>query len=413
MTARGRFEDRLPDLLAELASPRTPDYFDDLLRAVERTPQRPAWRSPERWLPMGVIARSAPLGLPSWRPLIALLLLLLALAAGTVLVAGAFQHRLAPPFGLAANGPIAFATTDGDILEVDVATGHTTGLVTGDTIDSAPWFFPDGGHLYFVRTTDAGDALLVANADGSGAHEVVPAGQLGDDVEVSPSGDRLAIAGNQERQTVNLVDVASGTTTTLQFAGTVDAATWRPGRDQLVLMGRPDGQHAGYWLANQDGSSLVQLPTVGSVVNLPALSPDGKNLVYFTWDDDGAGGQGLVHVLDVDAGQDRELARNPDYRRQNVVLSPDGSRILLERYDATDNYQLAILPIDGGPEVVLGEPHPRATDGAALAWSPDGTMVLATYRDDGTTWLLAADGSTAEQVSWPTTEMTTWQRLAP
>ena len=140
MTARGRFDDRLPDLLAELAPARVPDYFHDLLRAVERTPQRPAWRSPERWLPMGVIARPAPLGLPSWRPLLILGLLLVALVAGTALVAGSFRGRLAPPFGLAANGPIAFATADGDILAVDPATGRTTDLVAGVAVDSAPWF---------------------------------------------------------------------------------------------------------------------------------------------------------------------------------------------------------------------------------------------------------------------------------
>ena len=30
--------------------------------------QRPSWASLERWLPMGVVARPAPFGLPSWRP---------------------------------------------------------------------------------------------------------------------------------------------------------------------------------------------------------------------------------------------------------------------------------------------------------------------------------------------------------
>jgi Tol biopolymer transport system component len=414
MTDRGRIEGRLPDLLAELAPARVPDYFDELCRAVERTPQRPAWRSLERWLPMGAIARPAPLGLPSWRPLILLGLLLLALVAGTMLVAGSSRRQLAPPFGLAANGPIVFATADGDILQVDPATGRTTDLVVGDAVDSAPWFSGDGSRLFFVRTEDGGDVLMVASTDGSGVREIVPAGQLGDDVETSPTGDRVAIAGNQQRSTVSLVNVPSGATAVLEFAGAVDAVTWRPEHDQLVLMGQPDGMHAGYWLAGTDGSNLAPLPTVGSVLNEPVFSPDGRSLVYTTWDDDGAGGQGLVHVLDVDQGQDRELARNPEYTRLNVVLSPDGTRILLERYDATDNYQVAILPIDGGPEVVLGDPHGQTTNGAALQWSPDGTQVLVTYRADGTTWLYPADGSTTgEQVPWPTTEMASWQRLAP
>jgi len=41
----------LPDLMAELAPPRVPDYFDDMLKATARTRQRPAWTSLERLLP--------------------------------------------------------------------------------------------------------------------------------------------------------------------------------------------------------------------------------------------------------------------------------------------------------------------------------------------------------------------------
>ena len=43
MTAFERIEPRLPELLADLAPARVPDYFDDLLLATARTRQRPAW----------------------------------------------------------------------------------------------------------------------------------------------------------------------------------------------------------------------------------------------------------------------------------------------------------------------------------------------------------------------------------
>lgn len=414
MTDRGRIEGRLPDLLAELAPARVPDYFDDLCRAVERTPQRPAWRSPERWFPMGTMARTAPLGLPSWRPLIALALLLLALVVGTVLAAGAFQQRPAPPFGLAANGPIVFATADGDILVADPATGRTTDLVVGDTIDTAPWFSRDGSRLFFVRTGDQGDALMVASADGSGVRELVPAGELGDDVETSPTGDRVVVSSNHpDTQVVKVVAVADGSVTSLEINASAGPARWRPGHEQLVLAGGCYDVCSGLWLVDADGSESRRLPTLGSIVNSPALSPDGRYVVYTTWDPDEAGGAGLIHVLDIDSGEDRELLRDPDIGRFAAEVSPDGSRILIERYDASDTYRVAIMPIDGGQETLLGEPHPKQTDGAAVAWSPDGTRVLATYRDDGSTWLLAADGSNAEPVTWPATEMTSWRRLAP
>src|SRR5947208_15570299 len=94
MTAFDRYEQRLPDLMDELAAANTPDYFDDMLRAAARTAQRPAWSAPERWLPMGVIARPLPVHSFPWRPiLVAAWVVLLALAS--IAYIGA-QRRVAP-----------------------------------------------------------------------------------------------------------------------------------------------------------------------------------------------------------------------------------------------------------------------------------------------------------------------------
>jgi hypothetical protein len=52
MTPIDRFERVLPAALADLGEMHTPDYLTDILGRTARTPQRPAWASPERWLPM-------------------------------------------------------------------------------------------------------------------------------------------------------------------------------------------------------------------------------------------------------------------------------------------------------------------------------------------------------------------------
>ena len=57
MMPTDQFDRQLPVLLEELAQPRTPDYFDDLLGQTARTRQRPAWTILERWLPMVDVAR--------------------------------------------------------------------------------------------------------------------------------------------------------------------------------------------------------------------------------------------------------------------------------------------------------------------------------------------------------------------
>ena len=144
MTAFDRVEPRSPELMDELAPARVPDYFDDMLRQTARTRQRPAWSSLERWLPMGVIARSDTLGQVPWRPIAIAAMLIAAAATTLVLIAGS-QRRLPPaPFGptsrIQVGDPIEtrwFAADDTSLwvhqptsmVRVDLATGAVTGTV--------------------------------------------------------------------------------------------------------------------------------------------------------------------------------------------------------------------------------------------------------------------------------------------
>ena len=120
MTSFDRFEQRLPDLMTDLAAARVPDYFDDLLQQAARTRQRPAWSSLERWLPMGVTALSPVSNRArSFAGLAILALVGLLVAAGLFAYVGAQPQRLPAPFGPAGNGLMYYASGDGDIYSVD------------------------------------------------------------------------------------------------------------------------------------------------------------------------------------------------------------------------------------------------------------------------------------------------------
>ena len=177
MTTFDRIERRLPELIDDLASATVPDYFDDMLQRTTRSRQRPSWSSLERWLPMGVIARPVPVRPVPWRP-IAIVALLGLLAAATLIYAGSRQ-RTPPPFGLARNGALVIGTADGDIVTVDPATGTTTPLITGPTLDSGPFFSNDGQRILFDRaaaSTPDLKTIFIANADGSGVRPAFPTG---------------------------------------------------------------------------------------------------------------------------------------------------------------------------------------------------------------------------------------------
>ena len=412
MTTFERFEHAIPELMTELAPAQVPDYFDDMLRQTAAHRQRPAWSFPERWLPMDIAVQPLTSRRFPWRPLLVLALIALMIAAALVAYVGS-QQRLPPPFGLARNGLIAFSTADRDISAVDPATGEIRPLITGPTEDIAPWFAPDGRHFMFVRTVEDGAAYWIADADGSNARQIVPP-----DVEWfewSPSGDRVVVQRIVGTDVVtSVVDVATGESRTLDFGMEIHGPIWRPNHDQIVFTSEDLGSQ-GFYIVDAEGTEPTWIQTALGTVNSPSLSPDGRSIAYATWETGVDGRQGRIHVLDLETGKDREpaWAGSAGTEELTPMFSPDGTRLLIERY-AVDGYRLVVAPVaGGGPEVTLGEPHLEFSHGMSAVWSPDGKTILVTYNDDKRTWLYATDGSSEERVTWTTTGALTWQRLAP
>ena len=424
MTAFDRVEPRLPELMAELAPATVPDYFDDMLRQTGRTRQRPAWASLERWLPMDVVARPSSFRAPALRPLLILIIIGLLAAAALALYAGSQRTRLPEPFGPARNGLVVVATGDGDIAAVDPMTGSTSTLIGGATNDVGPWFARDGQHFMFVRLAgeDIG-AYWVANADGSGAREVVPSPV--EWFEWSDAGDRIVVTQLRgETKATLVVDVESGAATLLDVGMEITRPIWRPGHDQIVFSTEAVDAGPTYFLVDSDGAGLRKIAGVSpDAINDPIISADGSKLVYSTWTED-AGQQGRIHVVDIDSGVDEALMFEGSEGSNEFpyVFSPDGSKLLLERHgtdpsyevNGVGGYRLVVVSVDGaGPAVPIGPPLPSGTGGAHAEFSPDGTQVLANYFADQSTWLLEADGSNGERVDWASNGDFSWQRLAP
>lgn len=418
MTASERFEQRLPELMAELAPARVPDYFDDMLRQTARTRQRPAWSSLERWLPMGVLARSAPVRLPAWRPILALVIIGLLVAATAMLIVGSRPRQLPAPFGPARNGDLLVGTPNGEILALDPATGRTTPIVTGTDTDRSPPFSPDGTRILFSRVSGEGTALMVSNADGSGLRQVQAPGKLGRWIEWSPTGDRIVMSGFDLTDPAQVIDVATGSSTTLATGFEVQQALGRPGHEQLVITGVQAGKH-GFWLVNPDGTGLRQIGTPPYAINTPSLSPDGTRPTYATWED-GLGTGGNLRVLEIDTGKDSLATSNGNETHlwQMPQFMPDGDRIVALRRAADGTFQLSVVATDGtGSERAIGPFRIQDSGGATATVSPDGTTDLASYRDngveDGTMWSIDVASGTGTDLPWPDPEAMSWQRLAP
>ena len=130
-------------------------------------------------------------------------------------------------------------------------------------------------------------------------------------------------------------------------------------------------------------------------------------------------GYGVIHVVNVDSGQDSIPALDPAPTivvfDESPVWSPDSKELLFDRYTApTGTYQVAIAPAAGGHVVQMGPAMSTNTGGAGAQFSPDGTKVIAYYYADKSTWMLDPSGLTPPQkLSSTMDDISTWQRLAP
>jgi Tol biopolymer transport system component len=431
MTASDRLDQRATELLVELAAPTYPDYFDDVLeRAIDR-PQRPAWTFPERWLPMGVIARRvAPAPAMPWRT-IGILALLGVLLATALAVGLGSQRQLAPPYGLASNGDVAYSY-NGDIYLGDPANPNASrAIITGPEQDVGPVFSRDGSRLAWVRLGDAdGPAatLFVADADGTAMQAVAH----GDDIlwgAWSPTSQELAIVVEDDlRPRLEIVPADGSPSHTIDLDVEPGQLEWLPPTgDRLYFIGTT-GDTPGVYSVKADGSDFQQLPLVGDFTGLAmSLSPAGDRLLYTTF----PRLPNRVHMRSIDlrTGVDTEfgLAMPPPAADVGVGplhagfprFSPDGSRIVFGRYwderDGGINHQVwtASLASDGADAVPIGDVH-RSRSGHSpfdYTFSPDGESILVQFNEVPLTWLASSAGGPTETFEWGAiTDVPDWQR---
>jgi Tol biopolymer transport system component len=428
MMPTDRFDRQLPVLLDELAQPRTPDYFDDLLGLTARTRQRPAWTLIERWLPMVDIARQPVLARQTpWRPIAVLTLILLLLAASLAILIGTRPHVPAP-FGLARNGLVAFAR-DGDIYTADPLTGGARAVVTGPEIDLRPIWSRDGARFVFERRADGESGpgrLFVANADGTGLTMVTPERIVGiEGYAFSPDGHEILWTGPGQPEAMFIAKVDGSGIRALDTGLEASEPAWRPpdGAEILFRGGGSLGPDTGLYVFNVASGAVRTIlePSVGRYISGAKWSPDGSRIAYFEWmDSDDAVAR--THIISADGTGDRVLATRPDATWERFRgWSSDGSRLISDRgyTGGFEDVRVVVRPVDGnnlGIEIDV----PGVNTGECCSsweWAPDDSAILGTPG--------VAPGQVMPQVMldpltgnsravpWTSDSDPAWQRLAP
>jgi Tol biopolymer transport system component len=126
---------------------------------------------------------------------------------------------------------------------------------------------------------------------------------------------------------------------------------------------------------NADGMGRVKLTKSDATELDPALSPDGKRIVYTLLDEKAM--RADLHVMNADGTQDKPLTKVEDKQIAfGPGWSPDGKRVAYAvmktpEGGAPENGAIHVIDADGQNAKKIGE-------GIIPSWSPDGKRVLYT-----------------------------------
>jgi Tol biopolymer transport system component len=429
MTSARRFEQDLPALLDDLYLAGTPDYRDDLVATTARTPQRPAWTFPERWLPMDLATRRLPFASVPIRALI-VLALILALAAAALLLTVGSRHPLPSPFGPARNGPLAYTTPEAILVRdtVDAPERVLIGAEAGKVEFAG--FSPDGTRLLFVRTIDGSDYLFVADADGRGERKVMASALHDAYIAWGPDGRTVALSDEIDFVRKVMLVHLDGTPPTIVDLGDARPTdmVWRPPMGaELLVRATTHGGGQDFFLIRADGT-LIRSFGLPSPLRFgpdwdnsgPAWSPDGTLLAYNRVEPLGEDGsaQFRVHVIRADGTGDIALPgpADPGLHEAWPLWSPDGKSIVVARFvfAAEGQGRLAILPADGSARARDIGPTTRGGDSSVVkTWAPDGTRVISYVKATGETFLIDPLTGKYEKATWNAAAEPDYRRLAP
>jgi dipeptidyl aminopeptidase/acylaminoacyl peptidase len=392
--------------MADSATPRVPDFTDDILWVTARTRQRPRWRFLETWLPRSVVTLSRRTVKPiPWRTLGLLAVLALLLVAAVSFYVGS-QPRMPPPFGLAANGLVAYASS-GDIYTVDPITGAREAIATGPGVDREPRWSLDGTRVAFLRSFGGGESLVIVDVPSRQVLATTDQFVDSDDDSIawSPDGRSVSIAGtNGGFRGLFIVDATSGDLKPLAIEYLFLEGYWRPPDGRQIMFVGGTETNVGLFMVDVDVGTVTEITRPahrGGEIRPSGWTPDGRRVVFTRT----SGDRLRTHIIDLTTGAEVTI---DDVGFGHV--SNEGNRMVALTADG----RLCVADLSGGPCVQIGEPSQAYVGfhAAGAQWSPDDQWILV--RDlEGGAMLIDPDGENPDQPAWIADGAESIQRVAP
>ncbi len=163
--------------------------------------------------------------------------------------------------------------------------------------------------------------------------------------------------------------------------------------------GRAAGQASAYWpdifVANTDGSALVQITHGETYVSHPSFSPDGKKVVFLAnnssspWD---------TMTANVDGTGTTDLTADSPVCHHEAMFSPDGTKIVFAGHTSAGIMDIYVMNADGTNPVNLTNQPDYNADNLLPTFSADGSKIAFTKvvygnTDTANVYVMNSDGS--------------------
>lgn len=195
-------------------------------------------------------------------------------------------------------------------------------------------------------------------------------------VSLSPDGRYAAIPyeqkvdGGKDRVVFALVDLETGSGRVTDVSA--DGAWWYSNTRDVIVSTKPDADPPSVRVVTKEGTKTI---TQGM---LPALSPDGRHVVYTYAEENEPTAHGNLMRYDVKTGETTDLGVSGIF----ASFSPDGKRLLYASKpgDPEDKgaWRLMAAGRDGGDEIKLGLIDPETAKLFCPAWVDNEHVVFRT-----------------------------------
>lgn len=284
---------------------------------------------------------------------------------------------------------------DSDLYIVSATDGKTPRRLTFDKaqMKGCAWT-ADGGRIIFSSKRGQSATPNLWQIDAAGGEPVMVATGSKNPVNPTVSPDGKTIAYVEELEDINIhrfnkPDPASGSADFKKFIASPRAdhsQQFSPDGSKIVFSSARTGGDE-LWLANSDGSNLLQLTTAGG--GSPRFSPDGKNIAFGIH----VQTKGEIFVVSTEGGPVRRLTFNPAH---DVIpaWSADGRSIYFTS-DRSGELQIWKMA-EGG-----GEARQITQQGGFESFeSPDGkTLYFSKERGVAGLWSAGTEGGDEKPVT--------------